>query len=228
LAILNPQGELVYHFDGGQSGVSGRKDPNYRPNYLAEELKKGWAKLNRPPAPLDSAAGNILRLPEVTGPHAPAGVRVLSRSFGNGAGNVVTVRAVPIATEQRQALSFATDAKTIEAKIFQSWLELLQMPRVREADANIPFQEITGSLALQPASSDEKYRYMIITGSIAMTKGKGKSSAELQSQGVVTYRPESSEVHSLRCVFEGEYLYRPGRGQVRPIKISAALESTPE
>ena len=42
LAILSPQGKLVYHFDGAQSGVSGRRDPNFRPHYLAEEFAEGW------------------------------------------------------------------------------------------------------------------------------------------------------------------------------------------
>lgn len=225
LAILNPQGELVYHFDGGQM-TSGRNDPNYRPHYLAEELAKGWARLKLAPAEVKKSAGKTLKLPDVKGPEAPAGVRVFSRSVGMG--NVVTVRAVALSAEQRKALSFPAETKTVEAEMLRSWLELLQLPRVREADANVPFKRMAGSLKLQRAGADAKFRYAIMTGSIVLTKDEGQSSAEVAFQGVVMYGLDRPDVHSLRGVFEGEYQYRPGRGTAQPIKISAALESVPE
>jgi len=228
LAILNAQAELVYHFDGAQFEISGRNDPNYRPHYLAEEFAKGWAKLKLSPSEVKKSTRKTLTLPEVKGPESPAGVRVFSRSVAEGMGNVVTVRAVPLSAEQRQALSCPAQTKTVEAELLRSWLELLQLPRVREADANIPFKKIVGSLKLQPAGADDKFRYAIMTGPIFLTKDEGQSSAEVTFEGVVMYRLNGPKVHSMRAVFEGEYKYRTGRGKAQPIKISAALESIPE
>lgn len=225
LAILDPKGELVYHFDGGQQGVSGRKDPNYRPRYLAEELAKGWTKLKLPEE-IKKSTGNSLTLPEVKGAESPAGVRVFSRSVGMG--NVLTVRAVALSAEQRKALSWPAESRSIEGEALRGWLELLQLPRVREADANIPFKKIDGPVKLQPAGADAKFRYAVMTGSIALTKGEGQSSAEVAIQGVVSYRLDRAEVHSVRAVIEGEYHYRQRGAERAKLKISAALESTPE
>src|SRR5262249_17734764 len=116
LAILNPQGELVYHFDGGQM-TSGRKDPSYRPHYLPEELAKGTAKLNLP-AETRKFTGTSLTLPEVKGPISPAGVCVFSRS--EGMGDVLTVRAVALSAEQRKALSLPSETTTVEAEMLRS------------------------------------------------------------------------------------------------------------
>jgi len=228
MAILSPQGKLVYHFDGAQSGVSGRRDPNFRPHYLAEEFAEGWARLKLAPVDVKKSAGTALTLPEVTGSESPAGIRILSRSIADEMGDVTTVRAAAISAEQRKALSLPAEARTVGAELFRSWLELLQLPRVREADANVPFKRISGALTLRPAGADANFRYAVMTGSIALTKEEGQSSAEVAFEGVLTYRPDSAVVHSIRGVFEGEYLYRPGRGQAQPFEITAALESTPE
>src|SRR5262245_3405810 len=228
LAILNLQGELVYHFDGAQTGVSGRKDPNYRPHYLAEEFAEGWARLRLDPAEVRQSSGKTLTLPEVTGPASPAGVRILSRSVAEGMGDVTTVRAVAMSAEQRKALSLPAEIRTVEAATLRSWLELLQLPRIREVDATVPFKEIAGALQLRPAGADAKFRYALMTGSIILTKEEGQSSADITFQGVVTYRPDSPDIHSLCGVIEGEYQYRPGRGRSQPFKITAALESVPD
>jgi hypothetical protein len=228
LAILNAQGELVYHFDGAQVGVSGRKDPNYRPHYLAEEFAKGWAKLKLSPGEVRKSTGKTLTLPEVKGRELPAGVRIFSRSVAEGMGNVVTVRAVALSAGQRKALSLPVETKTVEAETLGSWLELLQLPRVREADANIPFKKMAGSLKLQPAGADAKFRYATMTGSIILTKDEGQSSAEVDFQGVVMYRVDGAEVQSVRAAIEGLYHYRQRGAELTGIKISAALESTPE
>jgi hypothetical protein len=228
LAILNPQGELVYHFDGGQMGISGRNDPNYRPQYFAEEFAEGWAKLKLSPAKVKKSTGNTLTLPEVRGPESPAGVRIFSRSVAEGMGDVTTVRAVGLSAEQRKALSCPAETKTVDAEMLRSWLELLQLPRVREVDANVPFKKIAGSLRLQPAGVDAKFRYAIMSGSIVLTKDEGQSSAEVTFQGVVVYRLDGPKVQLLRGVIEGLYHYREGGAERAGIKFSAAFESTPE
>jgi hypothetical protein len=143
-------------------------------------------------------------------------------------GDVLTVRAVPMSAEQRKALSWPGEARTIEAEILRSWLELLQLPRVREVDANTPFKEIGGPLKLQPAGSDAKFRYTIWTGPIVLTKEGGYSNAEVTLQAVVMYRLDAPEVHAVRGVIEGVYHYRQGGRDNGSLKVSAALESRPE
>jgi hypothetical protein len=228
LAILNPQGELVYHFDGRQMDVAGRNDPKYRPHYFAEEFAAGWAKLKLAPDKVKKSAGNTLTLPEVKGPKSPAGVRVFSRSVAEGMGDVTTVRAVALSAEQRDALAYPAEAKTVEAEMYRSWLELLQLPRVREADATVPFKKIAGSLKLQPAGADAKFRYALMTGSITLAKDEGQSSAEVTVQGVVRYRIDRPDVLSVRGVIAGLYHYRLRGAEHASMKLSAALESTPE
>jgi hypothetical protein len=227
VAILDARGEPVHAFDGAQAGVSGRRDPNARPDYLAEEFVKGWAKLDpAPPAPKPKPKS--LTLPDVRGPESPAGVRLFSRSAAPGFGDVVTVRTAPMSPEQRRALAYPAEARSIEAQTLRSWLELLQLPRVRETDANTPFDKIEGSLKLQSAGTDGKSRTATWTGSIELTKKDGFSSAELTFEAVVFYAPDRPEPRSVRGVLAGTYRYRL-RGEDRTtLKMSAALESRPE
>lgn len=220
--VLNPKGELVHHFDAAQKGVTGRRDPDARPNYFAEEIAGGWGKLKLAPADFPSKR-ETLTLPDVKG-----GIRIFSRSAADGMGNILTVRTAPMSAEQRKSLSYPTEARTIEAETLRDWLELLQLPRVREADANTPFKSIAGSLTLQAAGADAQGRYATWTGSIVLAKGDGGSDAEVTLKAVATYRPEAPEVHAVRGVIEGNYRYRMRGREKSVLKVGGVLESRPD
>ena len=64
-------------------------------------------------------------------------------------------------------------------------------------------------------------------GKVILAKGGETESAfEGQLEVVLMYRPGVAEVHSVRGVVEGTYLYRT-RGTSR-VKLRAAIESRPQ
>jgi hypothetical protein len=66
-----------------------------------------------------------------------------------------------------------------------------------------------------------------LQGKVVLAKGGVTESAfEGQLQVVLTYRPDATEVKSVRGLVEGTYLYRT-RG-TSPQKLRVAIESRPE
>src|SRR5262249_62355880 len=80
---------------------------------------------------------------------------------------------------------------------------------------------------LEPAGSDGKLRYALLRGKVRLAKGSdGDSAFEGDLELVLTYRLDAAEVHSVRGVVEGTYLYRTR--ETNREKLHVAIESRPE
>jgi hypothetical protein len=129
--------------------------------------------------------------------------------------------------EDWKPLAFPTKGKEIDAELLRNWLVWIYPAGIRAADEKKPFQKFSGTLRLEPAGSDEKFRYALLRGQVQLTKGSDTESAfDGQLEAVLTYRPDAAEVQSVRGVVEGSYLYRM-RGTSRE-KLRVAIESRPE
>lgn len=231
--VLNSRGEVVHGFHG-VPGRGGRDRSDWK-----AELTKALANLERPKekaAATVETHGRALPDLEKSADAVPAGVRLflrLDEAFDSFRGRLPIIEVVPMTAAEWQALALPEKVgnKTIEAETLRSWLVHLYPAGIRTADQKIPFRKIIGSLKLEPSGSDESFRYALLQGKIQLAKGEG-STAETASafegtlEAVVTYRLGKAEVHSLRGVIEGNYLYRI-RG-TKPMPLRVALESRPE
>jgi hypothetical protein len=227
--VLDPQGRVAHEFHGlpgGRKGASaGRSDHQV-------EIQKARALLKLPEARSGKAESPPRGLPDLkaVGSGAPAGVRLFIRQ-DDPANTVISklpvVEVVPMKPEDWKPLAFPMQGKEIDAEVLRSWLVWLYPAGIRAADEKKPFQKFSGTLKLEPARSDEKFRYALLHGRIQLAKGGDAESAfDGQLEAVVTYRPDATEVQSVRGVIVGTYLYRT-RGTSRE-KLRVAIESRPE
>src|SRR5262249_20049655 len=111
--------------------------------------------------------------------------------------------------------------------VLKSWLLRLYPAGIRTADEKKSFQKFSGMLKLEPAGSDGKLRYALLRGKVRLAKGSdGDSAFEGDLELVLTYRLGAAEVHSVRGVVEGTYLYRTR--ETNREKLHVAIESRPE
>jgi hypothetical protein len=227
---LSEQGEVVHEFAGYPGG--GRRtagNPDYK-DYKAE-IQKAVDKLDLTKVKtLPKGKGEPVGLPDLkpgTASAAPDGVRIFVRS-----GGVPIVELVPMKAEQWEALSWTPKGKQIEAKTLKNWLVWLYPAGIRRVDELKRFQKFSGTLKLEPAGSDEEFRYALLRGEIRLAKEGDDDGSAYQGtfHAVLSYRLDGSTVHAVRGVVEGVYLYRPngGGGKGSPMKLSAAIESRPE
>ena len=134
---------------------------------------------------------------------------------------------MPTKAADWKPLAFAPKSKEFEVEALKSWLVRLYPAGIRAADAKKPFQKFSGTLKLEPAGSDDKFRYALLRGNVMLTKGGDTESAfEGQLEVVLTYRLDAAQVQSVRGVVQGTYLYRT-RGTSRE-KLRVAIESRPD
>ena len=227
--VLDPQGRVVHEFHGlpgGRRGASaGRSD------HLAE-IQKARTLLKLPEARSAKAEGPPKGIPDLNAVSSgvPSGVRLFIRQDDPGnsvASKLPVVEVVPMKPEDWKPLAFPTKGKEIDADVLRSWLVWLYPAGIRAADEKKPFQKFSGTLKLEPAGSDQKFRYALLRGQVQLAKGSDTESAfDGQLDAVLTYRPDAAEVQSVRGVVEGTYLYRT-RGTSRE-KLRVAIESRPE
>jgi hypothetical protein len=227
--VLDPQGRVVHEFHGlpgrGRSEVPGRSDHQ-------AEIQKARAKLKLAEGKQQETGGPPKGLPDLKAldSGAPAGVRLFIRQ--DEPGNVVfsklpVVEVVPMKGDDWKPLAFAPKAKEIEAAALKSWLVWLYPAGIRAADEQKRFRKFGGTLTLEPAGSDDKFRYALLRGKVRLGKGSDAESAfEGELEAVLTYRRDKAEVQAVRGVVEGTYLYRT-RGTSRE-KLRAAIESRPD
>jgi hypothetical protein len=223
--VLDAQGRVVHEFHGLPGNGPGRSDHQ-------AELQKARAKLKLPEAEPPRAEGPSNGLPDLkaTVPGAPAGVRLFIRQddpSNSVFSRLPVVEVVPMTADDWKPLAFAPKGKDVEAEVLKSWLVWLYPAGIRAADEKKPFQKFGGTLTLEPAGSDEKFRHALLRGKVLLTKGSDAESAfEGRLEVVLTYRPDAAEVQSLRGVVEGTYLYRARA--TSPQKLRVAIESRPE
>jgi hypothetical protein len=226
--VLDPQGRVVHEFHGLPGG---RKTASPGRSDHQTEIRKARARLKLPQAKPAKAEGPPEGLPDLKAPGsgAPAGVRLFLRQ--NDRGNAIfsklpVVEVVSMKPADWKPLAFAPKGKEIDVAVLKSWLVWLYPAGIRAADEQKPFQEFSGTLKLEPAGSDGKFRYALLRGKVILVKGGDAESAfEGQLELVLTYRWDAAEVQSVRGVVEGTYLYRT-RGTSRE-KLRVAIESRP-
>jgi hypothetical protein len=226
--VLDARGRVVHEFHGlpsGRKAVPGRSD------HLTE-IQKARAELKLPadkPPKADAAPKGLPDLKALdTG--APAGVRLFVRQddpTNTILSKLPVVELVSMKPDAWKPLAFAPKGKEVPVDALKNWLVWLYPAGIRAADEQKRFQKFSGALKLEPAGSDEKFRYALLRGKVRLAKGSDAESAfEGELEVVLTYRQDSAEVHSVRGVVEGTYLYRT-RG-TNPQKLKAAIESRPQ
>ena len=137
------------------------------------------------------------------------------------------VDVVPMNADDWKPLAFTPNGTEIEAEVLKRWLVWVYPAGIRAADEQKQFQKFSGSLKLEPAGSNDMFRYALLRGKVRLTKGSDRESAfEGELEAVLTYRHDVAQVQSLRGVVEGAYLYRM-RETSREI-LRVAIESRPE
>jgi hypothetical protein len=226
---LDPAGRVVHAFHGLPAG---RKTASPGRSDHQAEIQKARVLLKLPPARPANEDGPPKGLPDikVLSSGAPAGVRLFLRQDDRGnaiASKLPVVEVVLMQPADWKPLEFAPKGKEIEAAALKSWLVWLYPAGIRAADEQKAFQKFAGTLKLEPAGSDDKFRYALLRGNVMLTKGGDTESAfEGQLDVVLSYRPDAAGVHSVRGVIEGTYLYRT-RGTSKE-KLRVAIESRPE
>ena len=113
------------------------------------------------------------------------------------------------------------------AEVLKSWLVRLYPAGIRAADEKKSFQKFSGTLKLEPAGSNDQFRFALLRGKVLLAKGGDTESAfEGQLEVVLTYRLDAAQVQSVRGVVQGTYLYRT-RATSRQ-KLRVAIESRPQ
>jgi hypothetical protein len=227
--VLGPQGRVVHEFHGLPGGrkaaTSGRSDHQ-------AEIQKARAQLKLPKAKPHKAEGPPKGLPDLKalGSGAPAGVRLFIRQDdprNSVFSKLPVVEVVSMKPDDWKPLAFAPKGKEIKAEVLKSWLVWLYPAGIRAADEKKAFQKFSGTLKLEPAGSNDRFRYALLRGKVLLAKGGDTESAfEGQLEVVLTYRLDAAKVQSARGVVQGTYLYR-ARGTSRE-KLRVAIESRPE
>jgi len=134
---------------------------------------------------------------------------------------------VSMKPDEWRPFAYSPQGKDVEVELLKRWLVWLYPAGIRAADEKKPFQKFSGTLKLEPAGSDDKFRYALLRGKVRLAKGADMESAfEGQLEVVFTYRSDAAEVKSVRGVVEGTYLYRTRA--TNPQKLRVAIESRPE
>lgn len=231
--VLSHEGQVVHEFHGLPGGGRAADAPGRSQH--AAELAKAIEKLPVPPvAPArDNGPDTMCRsLPDLAGSTAdpPAGVRIFVRQDdprNSHSQNLSVVQVVAMKADEWKALSFAPEPREIAADVLKRWLVWLYPAGIRTADESKRFQEFAGTLRLEPSHSDEKFRHAVLRGDVRLAKEDDTQSAfEGTLEAVLSYRPDSPEVHSVRAAVEGVYIYRVRTTSEQRLRV--AIESRPD
>lgn len=228
LFVLDENGKVIHESHGVPGGRRGGPD---RADWSVE-ITKALAKLKLPDAARARADrkpyGSLPDLAE-TATDVPAGVRIFvsQGDAGNAQrGRLPVVEVVPMEPDEWGPLEFSSEAREIPAETLKNWLVWLYPAAIRTADESKRFREFNGTLRLEPAGSDERARYTLLSGKIHLGKGDESLSAfDGTIEAVLAYRPDKPDVQSVQAVVEGVYMYRQ-RG-TSPQPLTAAIESRP-
>lgn len=141
----------------------------------------------------------------------------------------VVVEARAMSPEQREALSWSSQPREVAAKVFKSLFDTINPGGVaRAADVVVPWAEIPGALRYQPAGSEGKFRFAVLSGPIRMSKKGGTFRAEGTFQVAVSYLQDAPEPQALRGAINVKYVGGGVATADRPVHFSIALVTTPE
>ena len=229
LAILSPAGEVVHSFDGFRHGRDGEREP--LAEYTARELKIATALLKLPASP---PGGREPKLPDLAGAR---GMRVFVQLDDERmrAYRAPIVELVPMSEADWQPLAYPDERRSVEASVLKRWLSQIYPPGVMERVDPVSkrvyqIASTEGALSLVAAGADEHGRYAVLTGDVRLTdEGPDAFSYSGRLEVVLIYDPTSSQVRSVRGVFEGLYPRQDRmHNQVRNLPLVAVIESLPE
>ncbi len=216
--VLDTKGKFVRAF-WPLPGMGGRgKGDPFDSEKLGRFLKDEIEKANVP-RPETKRTG--LTLPTADG----AGVRIflMLRTVDRPMLNykAPAVEAVTTTEIERKALAYPAKARDVATSELRRWLEQIYPPAIMDSSGKPPAVE--GTLTLSPAGESRA----ILRGEVrfelddrARTKYRGTLEA------VVTYG--DSGFASFRGVLEGTFLKPDARGGAVELRLTAAIESTPE
>ena len=195
-------------------------------------------------------AAQSIKLPEIKG-----GVRIFIRSVdldGRYDGTPL-VETVPMADQDWQRFAWPSEARHIEAKDLNKWLEKIYPDSNRSVSPVEKLDRITGHLTLEPAGTDGKHRYVLLRGKLQfraapysfpnlrrdtpVARQIRRNATRFEFAGtfeaVLTYPAKSPEVQSIQAELTGTYPWRDhGRGernsQLHRQHLSADIESRPK
>jgi hypothetical protein len=227
--VLDAQGKVVHEFhglpEGRRAAAPGRSDHH-------AEIQKARDKLKLAEAKQQEAAGPPQGLPDLkrSDSGAPGGVRLFIRQDERRNAiysKLPVVEVVSMTKDDWKPLAFTPAGKNIQADVLKSWLVWLYPAGIRAADEQKRFQKFSGMLKLEPAGSDDMFRRALLHGKVRLEKENDTESAfEGEIEVVLTYRLDAAEVHSVRGVVEGTYLYRTRTTSRERLRV--AIESRPE
>jgi hypothetical protein len=228
LAMLDPKGRVVHHFDGFPQGGPGREGLGA---YALRELRRGQERLDEPPPKVEERP---LVLPDVG--EGQSGVRVFVRLMDERmrAYQAPVVEAVDLDEKGWAHLARPRRAREVEAGDLAAWLGQVYPPGVMErTDPKTKevyrVASVSGTLDLAPLEPAEGLQRAVLSGRVRLTdEGPDDFGWEGDLEVLLTYRKGESAVHSLRGVFEGVYpRYDRVRRVKRDIPLQAVFESRP-
>jgi len=145
------------------------------------------------------------------------------------------VEVVPLDQHDWKPLAYPYERRTVDAASLKPWLREVYPPGMMErtnprTKLVYKIKTVEGKLSLASAGSDDKHRYALLSGTIRLTdEGADAFSYEGQLEVVLSYKPNDSNVKSLRGVFDGIYpRFDRMHNRTRYLPLQAAFESRPE
>lgn len=167
--VLDPRGQVVHEFHGLPGRGTGRSDHLAEIQKARAKLKLAGAKPERP-----QAASKGLPDLHALSPGVPAGVRLFVRQDdpkNSVFSKLPVVEVVSMKADDWRPVAYAPKGKEIDAEALKSWPVWLYPAGIRAADEQKRFQKFSGRLQLDPAGSDDRYRYALLRGKVLLAKG---------------------------------------------------------
>jgi hypothetical protein len=233
LAVLDSKGNLVHWFDAfrrmGAQRFPGGQIRESLGDYTVRELGKAIPELNLTGTPTKE---HPLKLPDLE----QSGIRVFVRLLEERmtAYRAPVVEAVALTRKDWEPLNYPRKKSIVEATLLKKWLSQVYPPGVMERTSQqtkkvYQISKVEGSMAIEPAGTDGKLRYALLSGTIRLTdEGPDNFTYDGDIEIVLTYNNSQSRPLSLRGIFDGIYpRYNPVQRQSREIPLRAAFESLP-
>ena len=233
LAVLDSEGKLIHWFDAfrrmGAQRFPGGQIRESLGDYTVRELGKAIPELNLAGTPTKQ---HPLKLPDLE----QSGIRIFVRLLEQRmiAYRAPVVEAVALTRKDWKPLNYPRKKSTIDASLLKKWLSQVYPPGVMERTSQqtkkvYQISKVEGDLTIEPAGSDGKLRYALLSGKIRLTdEGPGDFTYEGEIEIVLTYNNSKAKPLSLRGIFDGIYpRYNPVQRQSREIPLRAAFESLP-
>src|SRR5262249_21191878 len=140
------------------------------------------ALLELPPAKPGRAEGPPKGLPDLkaSSPGAPAGVRLFIRQDdpkNSIFSKLPVVEVVSMKPDDWRPFAYAPQGRDIQAEVLNRWLGCFYPAGIRTADEKKPFQKFSGTLKLEPAGSEDRFRHALLRGKFLLAKGGDTESA---------------------------------------------------